>query len=230
MAEGALISNITPPPDEVLASRRKRRKRWLGLALVAGAVAALLIAIGIALTPRRLKPGEVIAEFGTFRSPAGRSGVVIRKADQGLIELTLQRPMEVFSLIAVRGDSSVTQFDAEREWFVAFDEFERLWVYIGPWDKRWGKTHEFPGGSFRPHVPSVTVDGLFVTQSRVEYGHAVVSSTGDWDGVPIEFFQRIPGKQASIWGDAPPIPESPPVLTEALRQQMEARVRGLRWR
>jgi hypothetical protein len=68
----------------------------------------------------------------------------------------------------------------------------------------------------------VLLDGFWFTPSGLLRGSNVVSATGDWAGVPGEFFNRIPAKRDAVWGEIPAIPDTAPPLTQTQRQAAES--------
>ena len=200
------------------------RRRMLCVGTVVVAVLAGIAAI-LATIPEQLQPGEIVDDLGTYKSPRGSQFVVISEPTDGIVGVTMQYPSTRFYVLNTFADDTIHEFEIEREWFLCFDKYERLWLFRGKWDSKWGETQELPSGGHCPHVQSVVLRGFWFTSSKVFNGYNEVSSTGDWEGVPTGFFNRIPGKRKQVWGQIPAIPDSPPTLT----QQQQSQLAASRW-
>jgi len=58
----------------------------------------------------------------------------------------------------------------------------------------------------------------------------VASGMGDWRGVPAAFFERVPDKnrKVAVWGEVPPIPESPPKFTKQQEKELAQKLARMR--
>jgi hypothetical protein len=195
------------------------RKKGSSLCLASAMIAILAtIAAIIWFMPSHLHSGQIVNEFGEYRSPQGHFGLTVSKTPRHNVRLVLSRRATRFLFLSSFTDDRPIEFEAEREWFACFDEYERLWLFIGKWDSRWGESRELPSGGYVPHVQSVLLEGFWFGPRGLLHGGNVVSSTGDWAGVPNEFFERIPAKHQAVWGKIPMIPDTPPPLTASQRQ------------
>lgn len=202
-----------------------RRGRWAA----AGAVllVALMMSV-LALRPRRLEPGECLSDPGVYRSPGGRYRITISAPANGFKSISLTRRRRHFGIWYETVASDTKLVDQERDWFHCFDQYDRLWSYEGPWNKAWGPTRRRPGGGHSQHAPSVILDGAMYIQGRGPMrASSVVSTVGNWAGIPKPFLDRIPDKDSQVWGDIPSIPAVPPEYTAAedlaIRQCMSSR-------
>jgi ribonuclease HII len=108
-----------------------------------------------------------------------------------------------------------TIFESERDWFVSVDQYDRLWIYHGHWDRAWGELRQMPSGGIIPFSPSVLLHGMsFTDAGHLADGSNVVTATGHWAGVPQQFLNRIPDRESAQWGNVPPVPESAPQFTK----------------
>lgn len=82
-----------------------------------------------------------------------------------------------------------------------------------------------------PYAPAVLMQGSwFLPSGKLALGGNVVSATGKWAGVPSAFFDRLPDKnqELSIWGNIPPIPQSPPPFTKQQQTMLEQKLKIVR--
>jgi hypothetical protein len=197
--------------------------------IVTSLIASLIVIMIIAalFRPPRLQPGQIVGEFGTYRSPSGRLRLTISESTEGIVGITMRRPTKQFYVLNTYSEKGVAHFEAEREWFLCFDEYDRLWLFVGRWDPRWGESRKMPSGGYCPPQASVGLAGFWflqvngrtgVTGGNGGNGGTVVSSTGHWEGVPPEFFERIPAKDEDIWGEIAPFPDAPPPLSQSQRR------------
>ena len=173
--------------------------------------------------PRTLTAGEVIDESGVYCYPGGKKLVEITRTHAGNIEITTSRLSYLYYIIPRRTVDQFHTFEAEREWFVSVDQYQRLWLFVGRWHKEWGPNRKMPSGGTVPWVQSVLMQGLMLLESGdVAMGVNVPSLTGDWEGVPQAFFDLIPGKdkKVPVWGEVEPIPESPPKFTKKQEKKL----------
>lgn len=191
-----------------------RRTQWL-LAVPAVLVLAVLV-VYLWNLPRTLNAGEVIDQFGTYRYPDGRKLVEITRTEAGNVELTISRLSYRYYIIPTRTSDHLHTFEAERDWFVSVDRYQRLWLFVGSWDRKWGPLRKMPSGGTIPYAQSVLMQGLvFYRPDRLGECSMNASAMGDWRGVPHAFFERIPNKNKTeaVWGGIPPIPVRPPDFT-----------------
>ena len=173
--------------------------------------------------PRTLTAGEVIDESGVYCYPGGKKLVEITRTQAGNIEITTSRLSYLYYIIPRRTVDQFHTFEAEREWFVSVDQYQRLWLCVGRWHKEWGPNRKMPSRETVPWVQSVLMQGLMLLESGdVAMGVNVPSLTGDWEGVPQAFFDLIPGKdkKVPVWGEVEPIPESPPKFTKKQEKKL----------
>ncbi|MBT6154745.1 MAG: hypothetical protein HOL01_10015 [Planctomycetaceae bacterium] len=197
---------------ELAAPLRKRRWLvWLAVVFVAVAVVGVLSA----LRTRNLTAGQIVDQPGQYLSPNGSFHLKITETKEGNIRLTRLNSKRRHYFIPSSVETLLFEFEGEREWFFCFDKYDRLWVFRGKWNSQWGETHEISGG-FVPHVPDVLREGFMFNSGQIFSGFNAVSSTGDWAGVPPEFFDRMPDKRNGKWGNITLIPDHAPPLT---RQQ-----------
>jgi hypothetical protein len=189
--------------------------------VVGGALILILLAWIVSRIPRRLQPGEVVDEFGVYRSPSGDRKIAISKSPDGLTHVSFQHWNLAYPF-RPSSEEPFTSFESRRDWFLCFDEFDRCWLFRGRWDAQWGKSWRSPTGAFWPHIQEVFVSGFFFDRSRPLYGTMIVSSTGQWEGVPQPFFDRIPAKHDAVWGQIPPIPDKPPRLSPSQLQNAQS--------
>ncbi|WP_298862307.1 hypothetical protein [uncultured Gimesia sp.] len=176
----------------------------------------VFIVVIILLSRPRLKAGQVIDQFGTYRFPSGGHKLEINKTESGNVEVTVHWRTTRFYVIPLMVKDKFHTFESERDWFVSIDRYQRIWLFMGEWNKQWGKLRKMPSGGTVPYAQAVLMKGLMFTGSK-QFGFGVqnVSETGDWAGVPQPFFNRIPDKEeASVWGGISSIPGSPPPFTK----------------
>jgi hypothetical protein len=195
---------------------RHHIRRFRAAAIVVVAIGALLVAIAIVAGAPRLRPDEIVREFGAYDSPGNRFRVVVAESDQKAVTFTLVSPNPWKRLTTRLSHGRLmpgVEFEVERDWFFCFDQYDRLWVFVGRWDRDWGPLRQLPGGGTRPYPQAVTMLGIFFSGGSRPSGASVVSDTGEWKGVPPRFFAEIPEKEGSavtVWGEIPPIPDEPP--------------------
>ncbi|QDT84556.1 hypothetical protein MalM14_22160 [Gimesia chilikensis] len=198
-----------------------RRIQWF-MVLPAVLVLAVLVVYVWSL-PQTLTAGEVIDQLGVYRYPDGRKLVKITRTEAGNVKITTSQLSYRYFIIPRRTVDQFHTFEAEREWFVSVDQYQRLWLFVGRWQKEWGPNRKMPSGGTVPWVQSVLMQGLMLLESgEVAMGVNVPSSTGDWEGVPQAFFDLIPGKdkKVPVWGEVEPIPESPPKFTKKQEKKL----------
>jgi hypothetical protein len=208
------------------SERRPRLRRFRAAAIVFAAIATLLVAIVILTGARRLQPDEIVREIGAYNSPGNRLRVVVAESDQKTVTFTLVSPKSwkrVTNLLHHGRPMPVVECEVERDWFFCFDQHDRLWVFVGRWDKSWGPLRQIPGGGTRPRTQSIVMSGFWVDRGIFVSGANIVSTTGDWPGVPQRFFEEIPGRDDStLWGDGLTLPQSPPEFSPVERQVISA--------
>lgn len=224
---GLLMSDCKSGTGEA-DPRPIRRFIFISCTAMALLAAITLIAIIVfAPNPRRLVPGEVIDRLGVFRFPTGNRTLSITRDDFGNIHVTVHYQTTRFYLIPHSYADSLIVFESERDWFLSVDQYERLWLYRGHWDREWGKLRRMPSGGTISYAPAVIMEGAVVTTSGQLFSgnRNVVTETGYWAGVPQDFFDRIPGRNGAQWGNVKPLPKTAPQFTKQQQQQIEARLR-----
>ena len=216
-------SHMSEPKHEIARSRRKR----IGPLAVAILVSFAVLTVAVVVSrPERLRPGQVIDQVGEYRFPTGGSKLRITKDDSGNVHVTVRRQATRFGFLPYFYSDTSCVFESERDWFVSVDRYGRLWQYHGHWDPAWGKLRKMPSGGTIPYAPAVSLDGMWFTPSGgIASGGNVVTATGDWAGVPEQFFNRIPDRHNAQWGNVPPIPESAPQCAKKQEAQMARRLR-----
>ena len=206
-------------------SERSRRKRTVRLSVALFAILALLTATAFVSKPERLRPGHVVDKAGEYRLPSG-STLKIAEDDAGNVHVTVRQKSTRFYCIPYFYSDRITVFGSERDWFASVDEYDRIWVYHGHWDRKWGELRKMPSGGTVPYAPAVLRDGLaFYAPNRLGRGSEVVTATGNWAGVPQEFLNRIPDRNGAQWGNVPAIPKTAPKFTKQQEMQMASRLR-----
>lgn len=206
--------------------------------LLLGVVFLLLAIVVVAIfrLPPKLEAGQVIDQFGVYRFPSGGHQLEINKTAEGNVQIFYHRRVTEFAPFSIPIISNLTTdqpltFEAERNWFVCVDRFERLWIYQGRWHKKWAPKRKMPSGGATQNTQGVFMEGLiFYRPGQLGLGGQIVSITGDWTGVPAVFFDRIPNKNqgTSVWGNIPPIPQSPPPFTKQQQTMLEQKLNALR--
>ncbi|MAG93058.1 MAG: hypothetical protein CMJ48_04845 [Planctomycetaceae bacterium] len=183
--------------------------------LIGSAVLLMLVLLALLLFSSldRLRPGQLVDDLGTYRSPSGRQKVEISKSPEGNIIVTQLRRSRQSPLLKPYSQVGRTEFEAERDWFLSFDEYDRLWLFIGEWDRDWGRLRRMPSGGTRPYAQRVLLEGFIFTRNGVFRGSSVVSEMGNWEGVPQEFFERLPEKSDAGWAPSAVVPETASPLT-----------------
>jgi hypothetical protein len=185
------------------------RRAWRFLFAIIGGVVLFTVVAFIWQLPQRLSAGQVVDQFGTYRFPTGRRTLQIAKDDFGNVTVSVSRQMRRFYVIPYTVTAPQSTFESERDWFVCVDKYQRLWVYHGHWDRAWGKLRQMPSGGTIPYAPAVIMHGSwFGGPGRLFDGGNVVTESGDWAGVPQQFFDRIPSRDGAQWGNVPPVPTS----------------------
>lgn len=203
----------------------KRSHAIRALVAVVGVVALLTVLVLVWNLPPRLNSQQVVNQLGTYRFPTGNSTLQIAKDQSGNLTITVHRQTTRFYFIPYTYTDPPITFEAEREWFVSVDKYQRLWVFHGHWDQTWGELRQMPSGGTIPYDPAVSVHGWqFTPNGLLASGFNLVSETGDWAGVPAEFFARIRDSGNATWGNAPAIPDSAPPLTKQQESQLASRL------
>ncbi len=152
-----------------------------------------------------LLAGQPVNAIGTYRLQNGDRTLEIEKDETGEMNAAIRspatRPLFPFTKIAFlnvqyRRNESQVGFDGRCEWVVSVDEYNRLWVCVSSRTSR---------------VPIVSVHGLLPQQSgTLVKGFEVVTSTGNWTGIPEQFLKRIRDTYNAEDGM---FPEKPPEFT-----------------
>tara|TARA_R110002095_G_C4251835_1_gene240262 strand:- start:31725 stop:32408 length:684 start_codon:yes stop_codon:yes gene_type:complete len=202
------------------------------LLLGAGFLLLALFVVVLLSLPPKLKAGQVIDQYGVYRFPTGGQRVEIKKTAANNVQIIFHRRFVEFSLFSIpiysrlAADQPIS-FEAERDWFVSVDRYQRLWIFHGRWDQEWGALRPMPSGGTVPYPAAVLMQGSwFLPKGKLATGGNVVSMTGEWAGVPSTFFERIPDKDqgVSTWGGIPPIPVSPPPFTKKQQTMIELKL------
>lgn len=178
--------------------------------------------------PPKLEVGQVIDQFGTFRFPAGHNRLEIEKTASGNVEVSIYRRETGFHFFPSMKKQGPLTFEAKRDWFVCVDSFQRLWVFRGRWKKEWGK---MPLGDAVPASQAVLMFGMnTLSNGGIEIAAYIVSSSGNWSGVPHAFFDRIPDKDqgTAVWGEIPKIPDAPLPLTQQQKKMLTDTLQNFR--
>jgi hypothetical protein len=172
------------------------------LAVLAVLIASLALKDPNAALPQ-LAAGQIVDKCGKFRFPDGNRILQIWQDDVGNTRIVVHAKSSVASHIPFTQVPYKTVsrdyipfryvFESERGWFASVDQYDRLWVYYGGWDKQWGQLRKLPSGWTRPYPPAVTRHGVsfLPTISVPILNDQIVSETGDWAGVPAQFFHRV---------------------------------------
>lgn len=185
-----------------------------------------------------LRAGQVVDAPGTYYSPHGTFRVVVSNTGDGLVCITKQPRVNQVSLLNLfsrtYAGGQPNYFEAERDWFFCFDDYERFWLCIGAYDRRLGSPRKLPSAGTHPYAASVVLEGEFFSgRSRPFTGGSVITATGTWEGVPHEFLERVLKVSRSDWGPGASIPASPPQFTPSQRRAIAIRASALRsslWR
>ena len=215
-----IAPTMTTPPQPHANGASPVARKWNRVLIgFTSLLVVVLLALLLFSTRDRLRPGQLVDDLGTYRSPWGRQKVEISKSPEGYISVTLSRRWRQSPLLNPYSSSGRTEFEAERDWFLCFDEYDRLWLFVGEWDRDWGELRELPSGGTRPYAQAVQHTGFHFNRNGVSRGSSVVSGMGKWEGVPKEFFERLPAKDDPGWGPASIVPETPPPLTLTVDQR-----------
>lgn len=148
-------------------------------------------------TPTRIQAqaGTVFNDLGTFACGDSRYLLDITSMPSGSTTI---------KVVVDRGSSKqsvfVTGARRNEEWFVATDQYERMWIFVGVSSDDRGR-----------QTPSVYMYGLaFDDDGRIGTMCSEVSRTGDWGGVPEEFLLRVRHATRQL---IPKVPSVAPVLT-----------------
>jgi hypothetical protein len=171
--------------------------------------------------PQPLQPGQVVDTLGDYKCPNGRQTLRIKKDDSGNIHISVSRRATLFSIIPYSYWDRSATFESERDWFASVDQYDRLWIYQGHWDKRWGRLREMPSGGTIPYAPAVLMEGIsFTSSGELVTGGNVVTATGNWAGVPQQFFDRIPKRSSAQLSSDQEFPTTPPRFTREQHSQV----------
>lgn len=214
-----MTTNTTKNPKAESQTRWKQRTRFL---FAVGFLLMMIAAIIFYRLPPKLEAGQVIDTCGLYRFPSGGHQLEIRKTAENNLKITIHRRVVEFSLFSIPVYSRLapdrpSHFEAERDWFVAVDRYQRLWVYYGRWDREWGEKRKMPSGGTVPYASSVSMEGSwFLPSGELATGYNSARMTDFWQGVPSAFLERIPKEfyDPQKWPDMPPVPESAPAYTK----------------
>lgn len=167
------------------------------------AAAALVVTLAFnawsSQLPRVIRTDQIIDQYGMYLSPTRRQLVEIVKRDTGSVQAMLYYWGVGRDGVYRHYTSRRYEFEAERNWFLTVDRYERLWLYRGPWNRNWPNRRDMPSGGTVPYPPSVLMDGWwFDRRSQLCIGCLDVSLTATWGDVPREFYDRIPDKNSRI--------------------------------
>ena len=205
----------------------KRLRATLSLVAIVGTFALLTIFLFLVWNlPPRLNSQQVVSQLGTYRFPTGNNSIQVAKDQSGNLTITVHRQGTRFYFFPFTYSERPITFESEREWFISVDRHQRLWVFHGHWDRKWGESRRMPSGGTIPNGPAVLQHGsFFLKNGALVNGSSVVTETGDWAGVPAEFLARIRNSNNVKWGKAPAIPDSPPPLTRRQETQLSGGLR-----
>lgn len=191
------------------------RKFYRRICIVVIGLVSLLLVYWISFP--RLQPDEIVDQFGIYRLPRDGRMLKITQDDDGNV---------VVSVFGGFSSKVLTTFESERGWFLCVDRFQRLWIYHGHWDRDWGALRKMPSGGTVPYAPAVYLEGLtFFRPGRLAGGSQVVTHTGNWEGVPQSFLDRIPDRESAQWGNTPPVPTKSPHFTRSQELEIGKRLR-----
>jgi hypothetical protein len=204
------------PIEQELTSRTARSNRLLWVGVI---VFVILMGVSLYLFTylSRLRPGEVVDRFGTYISPRGKYRITIEdQPATGLVKIDVETKVSGLWMFAKYRHGWTEHYDRERDWMICFDEYDRLWSYMGRWPGKPGTQRTLPGGGTRPNFQAVALRGFhFAGGKRITFGSTVVSQTGRWEGVPPEFFSRLPQASDTGWPPGAVVPEHPVSFTRA---------------
>jgi len=220
--------------EQTATQMPRRRPRFIiAGASLAGIVLALLCLV-VLTGAQRLEPDEVVRDHGTYVSPGRRFQVVVRETRNDTIRIEFESPNPWTRLLSRFSKSNypfpglISETEVKRDWFLCFDQYDRLWLFVGPWDREQGPLRRLPSGSTAGYTQNVTMYGFFFIGTRPVGGVSTVSRRGDWRGVPPRFFEQIPDKEdasVAIWGEIRPIPATPPEFSPGERAAAAAFLR-----
>lgn len=213
---------------------RRRHTLAAGVSVIALVVlAALTLFPGeekAAVELPQLTAGQIVQATGKLRLPSGKRWLEVAEDDTGNVHIEVHRDSTVVRCIPFTRipyhtspwayvETSVV-IESERDWFVCVDQYDRLWVYYGRWDKQWGKLRELSCGSTRSYPPDVLRLGMSFLPSGdiTPLSREVVTATGDWVGVPAEFLRRV--QRATKSEPAFPAPSQSPKFTPEQQQKI----------
>jgi len=184
---------------------------WLNVHRIAGTLlvavlVVLVVGVFVRLRYVRLAPDQIVDQFGTYALPDGNQAYHVSRTADGHVRVRQLVRQTRFYFLPTTIEFLCAEFESERRWLLCFDRYDRLWLFVGKWEPQWGERSKLPSGGWWVNYQQVIVCDRF--------GIEVVSSTGNWAGVPTAFFDCLPGKQEPVWGGvSPPVPHSPPPLS-----------------
>jgi hypothetical protein len=141
-------------------------KKMIGAILGVALLCALLFAIRH--PPQKLVAANtVFTKAGTYRSPSGSHVVRVLPENDGSLKFVVTNEKSN----GPNGIGPAMPFQARSDWFMCWDSKDRLWTYVPEQDNQycccWYSSEE---GS----------------------GSCLVGEFGGWEGIPNEFFARLP--------------------------------------
>jgi hypothetical protein len=199
--------------EQASSDVRPRRLLWGGVIVLLALTTASMFLVDHL---RRLRPGEVVDQDGTYYSPRAKYRVTVTEQPAaGFVNVEVQSKTNRLWIFSSYGRKAARYLDVERDWMLCFDEYDRLWLFIGKWPGATGKQRTHPSRGTLPDHQSVLLQGFFFDGGRLAFGENVVSATGAWAGVPPEFFARLPGGSDPGWSRGAIVPKRPVSFTKA---------------
>jgi len=179
-----------------------------------------------------LRAGQIVENIGEFRFPRGKRTLQLSEDDNGNVHIAVYVQSSAVWCIPFTKIPYRTRllnhiehrviFESERHWFATVDQYDRLWIYYGCWDKQWGKLRQLPSGGTRPYSPAVIRHGLSLLPngSITPLDGRIIDDTGDWVGVPKKFLHHVQKAMESETDYQPVIPAKAPAFTPEQHNQL----------
>lgn len=212
--------------EQIAAQTPRRRPRFIVAGVSFAGIVLALLTFLVLTGAERLEPDEVVRNCGRYVSPGRRFQVVVSETENDTVRIVVESPNPWKRFLSRFRNSNypypglIAETEVELDWFLCFDEYDRLWMFLGPWDRGWGPLRQLPSGGTGGYTQHVEMYGFFFLGPRPVGGMSTVSHRGDWRGVPPKFFGQIPGKEdtsVAVWGTHPTIPATPTKFTRAER-------------
>lgn len=104
-----------------MAELRQSVKLPIVIALCVGLICLALIAIPVG-RPKRIAENVVLNEVGLYESPRGTHFVNVSRVDDGRLKINVTWKNG--------GGGATAPFQPNSDWFICFDNVDRLWVYV----------------------------------------------------------------------------------------------------